>query len=222
MTSFLAQIRQDLAIAWASRMDGAVMLIFFVIIVTMFPLAIGPDAATLAPLAVPIIWIAALLSILAGFDRLFSADSRTGWIDQIALSNLSLAYYAVAKAAAHWLVTAVPLLLTVPVMAILLQMPIAAIAPLIVALIPGTIALTLLGIIGASLSEGARRGGGLMALLVLPLAVPILIFGVLASQSETLASPHLMLLGAVGLVLMAVAPPVAAAALAESDEDASQ
>lgn len=222
MTSFLAQIRQDLAIAWASRMDGAVMLIFFVIIVTMFPLAIGPDAAILAPLAVPIIWIAALLSILAGFDRLFSADSRTGWIDQIALSNLSLAYYAVAKAAAHWLVTAVPLLLTVPVMAILLQMPIAAIAPLIVALIPGTIALTLLGIIGASLSEGARRGGGLMALLVLPLAVPILIFGVLASQSETLASPHLMLLGAVGLVLMAVAPPVAAAALAESDEDASQ
>ena len=222
MTSFLAQIRQDLAIAWASRMDGAVMLIFFVIIVTMFPLAIGPDAATLAALAVPIIWIAALLSILAGFDRLFSADSRTGWIDQIALSNLSLAYYAVAKAAAHWLVTAVPLLLTVPVMAILLQMPIAAIAPLIVALIPGTIALTLLGIIGASLSEGARRGGGLMALLVLPLAVPILIFGVLASQSETLASPHLMLLGAVGLVLMAVAPPVAAAALAESDEDASQ
>lgn len=222
MTSFLAQIRQDLAIAWASRMDGAVMLIFFVIIVTMFPLAIGPDAATLAPLAVPIIWIAALLSILAGFDRLFSADSRTGWIDQIALSNLSLAYYAVAKAAAHWLVTAVPLLLTVPVMAILLQMPIAAIAQLIVALIPGTIALTLLGIIGASLSEGARRGGGLMALLVLPLAVPILIFGVLASQSETLASPHLMLLGAVGLVLMAVAPPVAAAALAESDEDASQ
>ena len=222
MTSFLAQIRQDLAIAWASRMDGAVMLIFFVIIVTMFPLAIGPDAAILAPLAVPIIWIAALLSILAGFDRLFSADSRTGWIDQIALSNLSLAYYAVAKAAAHWLVTAVPLLLTVPVMAILLQMPIAAIAPLIVALIPGTIALTLLGIIGASLSEGARRGGGLMALLVLPLAVPILIFGVLASQSETLASPHLMLLGAVGLVLMAVAPPVAAAALAESDEDANQ
>ena len=222
MTSFLAQIRQDLAIAWASRMDGAVMLIFFVIIVTMFPLAIGPDAATLAALAVPIIWIAALLSILAGFDRLFSADSRTGWIDQIALSNLSLAYYAVAKAAAHWLVTAVPLLLTVPVMAILLQMPIAAIAQLIVALIPGTIALTLLGIIGASLSEGARRGGGLMALLVLPLAVPILIFGVLASQSETLASPHLMLLGAVGLVLMAVAPPVAAAALAESDEDASQ
>ena len=222
MTSFLAQIRQDLAIAWASRMDGAVMLIFFVIIVTMFPLAIGPDAATLAPLAVPIIWIAALLSILAGFDRLFSADSRTGWIDQIALSNLSLAYYAVAKAAAHWLVTAVPLLLTVPVMAILLQMPIATIASLIVALIPGTIALTLLGIIGASLSEGARRGGGLMALLVLPLAVPILIFGVLASQSETLASPHLMLLGAVGLVLMAVAPPVAAAALAESDEDASQ
>lgn len=222
MTSFLAQIRQDLAIAWASRMDGAVMLIFFVIIVTMFPLAIGPDAATLAALAVPIIWIAALLSILAGFDRLFSADSHTGWIDQIALSNLSLAYYAVAKAAAHWLVTAVPLLLTVPVMAILLQMPIAAIAPLIVALIPGTIALTLLGIIGASLSEGARRGGGLMALLVLPLAVPILIFGVLASQSETLASPHLMLLGAVGLVLMAVAPPVAAAALAESDEDANQ
>ena len=222
MTSFLAQIRQDLAIAWASRMDSAVMLIFFVIIVTMFPLAIGPDVATLSPLAVPIIWIAAFLSILAGFDRLFSADSRTGWLDQIALSKLSLAYYAVAKAVAHWLVTAMPLLLTVPVMAVLLQIPPTAMAPLMLALIPGTIALTLLGIIGASLCEGARRGGGLMALLVLPLAVPILIFGVLASQADQLASPSLMLLGAVCLVLMALAPPVAAAALAESDEDASQ
>lgn len=222
MNSFLAQIKQDLAIAWASRMDGVVMLVFFVIIVTLFPLAIGPDAATLAPLAVPIIWIAALLSILAGFDRLFSADARTGWLDQIALSRLSLAYYAVAKAVAHWLVTGVPLLLTVPIMAILLQLQPAAIPLLMLALIPGTIALTMLGIIGASLSEGARRGGGLMALLVLPLAVPVLIFGVLASQADEIISPHLMLLGAVCLVLAALAPPIAAAALAESDEDAAQ
>ena len=107
-------------------------------------------------------------------------------------------------------------------MAVLLQIPPTAMAPLMLALIPGTIALTLLGIIGASLCEGARRGGGLMALLVLPLAVPILIFGVLASQADQLASPSLMLLGAVCLVLTALAPPVAAAALAESDEDASQ
>lgn len=222
MTGFWAQIRRDLGIAWAGRLDIAVMLVFFVMIVTMFPLALGPDAAILRPVAVPIIWIAALLSILAGFDRLFAGDVRSGWLDQVALSALSLPYYVVAKAIAHWLVAGLPVLLAAPIMGILLQIDYRVFGALLVSLLLGTMGLTLLGVIGASLAQGARRGGGLMALLVLPLAVPLLIFGVLASSGPAIGSPHLMLLGAVLAVLLALAPPVAAAALRDSDEEAGQ
>lgn len=220
MTGFVRQIRRDLAIAWTSRLDVAVMLVFFVIVVTLFPLAIGPDAALLTPIAVPIIWIAALISVLAGFDRLFTEDSRSGWLDQVALSGLALPLYALAKAIAHWLLAGLPLLMTAPLMAVLLQLDMDKLAPLMLALFTGSWALTLLGVMGASLCEGARRGGGLLALLILPLAVPILIFGVLASQADSLISSHLMLLGAVLSVLLALAPIVAAAALRESDEEA--
>jgi len=219
MNRFLRQIRRDLAISWAGRLDSAVMLVFFVIIVTLFPLAIGPEASVLAPLAIPIIWIAALLSILAGFDRIFAGDVRSGWLDQVTLSALSLPYYVVAKAIAHWLVTALPLVLATPVMGILLQIDLELIAGLLLSLLLGTMGLTLLGVIGAGLAQGARRGGALMALLVLPLAVPILIFGVLASASATLISPHLMLLGAVVAILLALAPLIGAAALREIDEE---
>ncbi len=219
MNGFLRQIRRDLVISWAGRLDSAVMLVFFVIIVTLFPLAIGPEASVLAPLAIPIIWIAALLSILAGFERIFAGDVRSGWLDQVTLSALSLPYYVVAKAIAHWLVTALPLVLATPVMGILLQIDLGLIAGLLLSLLLGTMGLTLLGVIGAGLAQGARRGGALMALLVLPLAVPILIFGVLASASATLISPHLMLLGAVVAILLALAPLIGAAALREIDEE---
>lgn len=222
MSGFAAQIRRDLAIAWAGRLDIAVMLAFFVMIVTLFPLALGPDAAILKPLAVPIIWIAALLSILAGFDRLFAGDVWSGWLDQVALSSLSLPYYVVAKAIAHWLVAGLPVLLATPIMGLLLQIDYPLFGGLLLSLLLGTMGLTLLGVIGASLAQGARRGGGLMALLILPLAVPILIFGVLASSAATLYSPHLLLLGAVLALLLALAPPVAAAALRDCDEEAGQ
>ena len=124
-----------------------------------------------------------------------------------------------AKAVAHWVKTGVPLLLTTPLMAIMLHMPMPQLGALLAALTLGSCSLTLLGIMGAALAQGARRGGGLMALLVLPMAVPVLIFGVMASQpnSGMFASPHLMLLAALALLLLALAPPVAALALAESD-----
>lgn len=232
MRSFYAQIKRDLTIAWRSRQDVAVMLIFFVIIIALFPLAFGPSAAILKPLAVPIIWIAALLSILAGFDSLFADDVREGWLDQISIPVVDeisgepaiggfyqLGFYALAKAVAHWVKTGVPLLLTTPLMAIMLAMPLHQLGALLVALAVGSWCLTLLGIMGAALAHGARRGGGLMALLVLPLAVPVLIFGVMASQPDStmIVTPHLMLLGALALLLLALAPPVAAMALIESD-----
>lgn len=214
MSPFLAQIERDLMIAWQNRQDLGVMLIFFVIIIALFPLAIGANSAILDPLGIPVVWIAALLAILAGFDRLFAQDVRDGWLDQVSLSPLGLGWYALAKAISHWLTAGLPVLIMTPVMAIMLNIPTIQWPPLLIALLIGSMGLTLLGVIGAALAEGARRGGALMALLILPLAVPLLIFGTLASQSEDgIISPHLMLLGAVFAVLLAVAPLVAASAL---------
>jgi heme exporter protein B len=214
VSPFYAQIRRDLLIARQNRQDTAVMLVFFMVIIALFPLAIGPSQAVLAPLGVPIIWISALLSILAGFDRLFSQDVRDGWLDQIALSPLGLGWYALAKAVSHWLTAGLPLLIMAPLMAAMLNVPTAQYPALITALFLGSMALTLLGIIGAALAEGARRSGTLLALLVLPLAVPVLIFGALASgANDRIVTPHLMLLGAVFTVLLALAPLVAASAL---------
>jgi heme exporter protein B len=220
MIPFFAQIRRDLAIAWQHRQDLAVMLVFFVIIIALFPLAIGPRQAVLTELGVPIIWIAALLAILAGFDRLFAQDVRDGWLDQVSLSQLGLGWYALAKAVSHWLTAGLPLLVMTPIMAALLDIPMAQLPVLITALLVGSLALTLLGVIGAALAEGARHAGALLALLVLPLAVPILIFGALASNHDGgIVSPHLMLLGAVLAVLLAIAPLVAASALGTGETE---
>ena len=220
MSPFLAQVERDLMIAWQNRQDLGVMLIFFVIIIALFPLAIGANSAVLDPLGVPAIWIAALLAILAGFDRLFAQDVRDGWLDQVSLSRLELGWYALAKAISHWLTAGLPLLIMTPLMAIMLNIPTIQWPPLLIALLIGSMGLTLLGVIGAALAEGARRGGALMALLILPLAVPLLIFGTLASQSaDGIISPHLMLLGAVFALLLALAPLVAASALEISETE---
>ena len=220
MTTGLAtQVRRDLTLGWRGRGEALVVLGFFGVIITLFPLAIGPDAAQLRPIAIPVIWIAAMLACLSGFTRIFAEDVRCGWVDQVALSPLPL--YALAKAGVHWVLTALPMLVIAPLLAMMLYLEAAAMAPLVLALALGTMALTLLGVIGAALTEGARGGGGLMAVLVLPLALPVLIFGVMASVPEDggLVTPHLMLLGAVLLVLLALAPLVAASALAETEAE---
>ena len=190
------------------------MLGFFIIIITLFPLAIGPKVVTIQALGIPMIWIAALLSSLAGFDRLFAQDVRDGWLDQVALSCLGLGWYTVAKAVSHWLTTSLPLLVITPILAMMLNITTAQLPALMMALLIGTMALTLLGVIGAALVEGAQRSGALIAILVLPLAVPVLIFGALAAATKNVVvSPHLMLLGAMLTLLMAMAPLVATAAL---------
>ena len=190
------------------------MLGFFIIIIALFPLAIGPKAAVMQSLGIPMIWVAALLSSLSGFDRLFGQDVRDGWLDQISLSALGLGWYAVAKAVSHWLTASLPLVLMTPILALMLNIATTRLPTLMIALLVGTMALTLLGIIGAALAEGARRSGALIAILVLPLAVPVLIFGALAAASDDgVISPHLMLLGAMLALLLAMAPLVAATAL---------
>ena len=158
MSPFEVQLRRDLRLGWAGRGDMAVMLGFFLIILTLVPLAIGPDAALLQPIAVPMIWIAAMLSSLAGFTRIFSEDVRCGWVDQVALSPLPLPLYVIAKAATHWVIGAVPMLLATPLMALMLYMDTSYLPALLLALVLGTAALTLLGVIGAALTEGARGG----------------------------------------------------------------
>ena len=175
MRPFTAQISRDLDIAWQNRQDVVVMLGFFIIIIALFPLAIGPQSAMLQSLSIPIIWIAALLSSLTGFDRLFAQDVRDGWLDQISLSALGLGWYAVAKAVAHWLTASLPLLMITLILALMLNIAPARLPALMVALLVGSMGLTLLGVIGAALAEGARRSSALISILVLPLAVPVLI-----------------------------------------------
>ena len=221
ITPLGAQIRRDIALGWRGRGQALVMLGFFLIIITLFPLATGPDAVQLRPIAIPVIWIAAMLASLAGFTRIFADDVACGWVDQVALSPLPLALYALAKAVVHWALTALPMLVATPLMGLMLYLEPAGMPALLLALALGTMALTLLGLIGAALTEGARGGNGLLAVLVLPLAVPVLIFGVLASTPADggIVTPHLMLLGAVLLVLLALAPLVAAMALAEAEAE---
>ena len=214
MRPFIAQISRDLDIAWHSRQDVVVILGFFIIIIALFPLAIGPKPAIIQSLGIPVIWIAALLSSLTGFDRLFAQDARDGWLDQISLSALSLGWYTLAKAVSHWLTASLPLLLITPILSLMLNIATTRLPALMIALLVGTMALTLLGIIGAALAEGARRSSTLIAILVLPLAVPVLIFGALAAATDDgVISPHLMLLGAMLALLLAMAPLVAATAL---------
>ena len=221
MTPFELQLRRDLSLGWAGRGDMLVVLGFFLIIITLFPLALGPDPVQLRIISVPVIWVAAMLASLAGFTRIFADDVRCGWVDQVALSPMPLPVYALAKAVGHWVLSALPIIVTTPLMALLLNLGPGQLVPMMLALVLGTLALTLLGVIGAALTEGARGGGGLMALLVLPPAMPVLIFGALASTPEDgrVITPHLMLLGAVLAVLLAIAPFITAAALAESESE---
>ncbi|RPG89480.1 MAG: heme exporter protein CcmB [Candidatus Puniceispirillum sp. TMED245] len=221
MTPFELQLRRDLSLGWAGRGDMLVVLGFFLIIITLFPLALGPDPVQLRIISVPVIWVAAMLASLAGFTRIFADDVRCGWVDQVALSPMPLPVYALAKAVGHWVLSALPIIVATPLMALLLNLGPGQLVPMMLALVLGTLALTLLGVIGAALTEGARGGGGLMALLVLPPAMPVLIFGALASTPEDgrVITPHLMLLGAVLAVLLAIAPFITAAALAESESE---
>jgi len=221
MSPMQVQIRRDLRLGWAGRSNMLVMLGFFLIIIALFPLALGPDPVLLKPLAVPVIWIAAMLASLAGFTRIFADDVRCGWIDQVALSPLPLPLYVLAKVLTHWIMGAVPMLIATPLMALMLYLDMTLLLPMMLALILGTLALVLLGVIGAALTEGTSGGGGLLAILVLPLAMPILIIGVLASTPSDgrIMSAHLMLLGAVLAVLLALAPLISAAALSEAESE---
>ncbi len=221
MTAFVAILRRDLRLGLRSGVDSAQPLIFFVIALTLFPLGVGPAPEILERIGVGIIWVLALLAIMLSLDRLFQADADDGSLEQFALAGLPLELTVLAKCLAHWVMSGLLLVLASPLLAILLHQSTQTVGVLAIALLLGTPTLTLIGSIGAALLIGSRRGGVLIALLVLPLYIPVLIFGVSAVEGEVMGlggGPQLLILGAMLLAALALTPFAAAAALRLSME----
>jgi heme exporter protein B len=219
VTAFLALIRRDLALSLRQAADALVAVMFAMLVVVLFPFGIGPELDVLARVSAGVVWVAALLAAMLSLDRLFQADHDDGSLEQLALGPLPLWAVALAKAAAHWLVTGLPLIVAAPVLALMLAMPADGFGALIAAMALGTPCFSLLGSIGAALVLGARRGGVLVAFLILPLAIPVLIFGAAATEAGLTAQnpvPHLMLIGGYLLASLALAPAAAAAALRQA------
>lgn len=216
MRAFFELVRRDLQLA---RRDGAALgtaLGFYVIVATMLPLGVGPDLNLTSRIAPAVLWVGLLLAALLSLGRIFESDSEDGALDVLAAGPLPLELVAAAKSLAHWISTALPLAVLSPLLAILLNLDAAAYPMLIAGTLLGTPAVSFIGSIGAALTLKARRGGLLVALLILPLYVPTLIFGIaVVSAAATLASPWpaLLILAAISLASVALAPFAAAAAL---------
>ena len=216
MTTFGVLIARDLRLAFRHSGGTLWALLFYVLTIVLFPLAIGPAPEALARIAPGTVWVTALLASLLSLDRLFQADVEDGALDLLALGPLPLELVALAKCVAHWLATGLPLALLSPAMGVLLHMHSSGFPVLVGSMLLGTPVLTLLGAVGAALTAGIRRGGILLSLLVTPLYVPTLIFGALgveAALGGLSPRPHLLLLAALLLGALALAPWAAAAAL---------
>jgi heme exporter protein B len=211
-----AMLARELRLSVRHGADTLAVVLFFLLAASLFPLAVGPAPETLGRIAPGTIWVCALLAALLPLDRLFGADHEDGSLDQLLLSGLSASAIALVKGTAHWLVTGLPLLLAAGPLAVMLRMPEEAIPALLAGLLPGTILLSLLGTMGAAIVLGARRGGVLLPLLVLPLATPVLIFGVAAADAASgglSPRPHLLLLAALLAAALPLCPLAAGAAL---------
>ncbi len=216
MTAFWGMLLRELRLSVRHGADTLAAVLFFVLAGALFPLAIGPAPETLARMAPGIVWVCALLAALLPLDRLFGADFDDGSLDQLLLSGLPASAVAAVKALAHWLATGVPLLLAAGPLAVMLQLDPAAVPILLAGLAPGTLVLSLFGTLGAAVVLGARRGGVLLPLLVLPLAMPVLIFGAAATEAAAAGEtprPHLLLLTAVLAGALPLCPLAAGAAL---------
>jgi heme exporter protein B len=221
MTRFVAVLGRELRLSLRHGADTLAAVLFFLVAAALFPLAIGPAPETLGRMAPGIVWVCALLAALLPLDRLFGADFEDGSLDQLLLCGLPVAATAAAKAAAHWLVTGLPLLIAAAPIAVMLRMPDAALGTLLLGLLPGTLLLSLLGTTGAAIVLGARRGGVLLPILVLPLTVPVLIFGVAAADAAAegmTPRPHLLLLAALLAAALPLCPLAAGAALRSAAE----
>jgi heme exporter protein B len=215
-TIFFTLIKRDMRLAWSQGGAAAMTLGFFLIAITLFPLGVGPEATILARIGPGVIWVIALLACLLSLDRLYQADYEDGNLDDLSLSPINFELIVVAKTIAHWFATILPIILIAPLLALLLNIPASGYKMLILSLLVGTPALSLIGSIGAALTVALRRGGVLLTLLVLPLYIPTLIFGVGAVQASlTLTDPlpHLALTAAVSFIALIISPFASAAAL---------
>jgi heme exporter protein B len=218
---FLWIIRRDLLLAMRRRADVLTTLFFFIIVVSLFPLGVGPEMNMLRIMAPGVVWVAALLASMLSLGRMFSGDHLDGTLEQMLISPQSLSLLVLGKAMAHWLVTGIPLVLMAPVLGIQYDLPGDALLVLTASLLLGTPVLSLIGAIGAALTLGLRGGGVLVSLLVLPLYIPVLIFGagaVEASAAGLGAGAHMSLLGAFLLASLVLAPWTAAVSLRISME----
>lgn len=207
--ALLALIRRDLALATAQGGITAMTLGFFLVAASLFPLAAGPEPALLARAAPAVIWIGALLATLLALDRLFQADLEDGSLDLLLLGGVPPSLLVLAKCLAHWLVTGLPLVLASPLLALLLGLDPAALGALAATLLLGTPTLSLIGAVGAALTAGLRRAGMLIAVLVLPLYVPVLIFGAGTVAQAALGLPVLPGLGLLAALLLLSLPMAA-------------
>jgi heme exporter protein B len=221
VSRFTAIILRDLLLVWRRPGDADLVLAFFVLAASLFPLGVGPALETLARIAPGVLWVAALFAALLSLERLFAEDFADGSLEHLSLVPLPLELMVLAKCLAHWMVTGLPLAMLSPALGLLFGLDGTAIAVLAASLLLGAPSLSLLGGLGAALTLGARRGGALLALLVLPLAVPVLIFGVGAVEAlkagDGVAS-HFALLGAFLAGALAVTPWAMAAALRQALE----
>ena len=222
MNPLSALVLRDIRLA--VRIGGGALMgvLFFLIVVTLVPFAIGPDLAQLQRIGPAILWIGALLASLLALDRLFAADHEDGSLDLILMSGTPLELAVLAKALAHWITTGLPLVIATPLLGLFLNLEPVAIGAVALTLLAGTPALTGIGLIGAALAVALRRGGLLLPVLVLPLTVPVLIFGVAASNAAvTGPAPFgapFMVLCALSLMSLVIGPFAAAAALRSGSE----
>jgi heme exporter protein B len=214
LAAFGWALARDVRIALRSRSELAVQLLFYVIVVSLFPLAASPSREFLVTIGPGVLWTAALLAALLSLPRLFASDYADGTLEQIAISPRPLAALVAGKVAAHWLTTGLPVAVVAPVLGVQYALDPALLGMLMLGLLIGTPILSLLGAVGAALTLGVRGGGSLLALLVLPLYAPVLIFGAGAVDAVRVglsAAPHLSLLAA-GLLVALVAVPFAVSA----------
>jgi heme exporter protein B len=217
MKAFLALLRRDITLALRDGAATGTALGFYLVVVSLMPLGLGPDLKLLSRIAPGVLWIGLLLAALLSLPRLFEVDAEDGSLDALCLGDLPLELVCLAKAIAHWLTTCLPLCIGAPLLGLLLNLDLSAYPALAATLLVGTPAVSLLGAVGAALTLKAKRGGILIALLVLPFYIPTLIFGISAiaavvTPPGSFLSPLLMLI-AVSLVALVVGPIATAAAL---------
>ena len=217
MSPLSALLLRDVRLAVRLGGGAFIGVLFFLIVVTLVPFAVGPDLALLARIGPAMLWLGALLATLLGLDRLLASDHEDGSLDLLLMGRMPLELALAMKAFAHWLTTGVPLVLAAPVLGILLNLDPSSTGAVAITLLAGTPALTFIGLIGAALTVALRRGGLLLAVLILPLNIPVLIFGVAASSAATVGTVPfrgpLLILCALSLMSLVLGPVAAAIAL---------